>query len=79
MAATFPAVSEASEVVSRCWAWPAEAMSWPFLSTRKTTFAPASRVRRSQIPEIFRNSSSYRTRPGFMPLSAATNYRIHPR
>ncbi len=73
MAATFPAVSEAREVVSRFWDWPVAAMSWPFLSTRKTTFAPASRVRRSQIPEIFRNSSSYSTRPGFMSLPASSD------
>jgi hypothetical protein len=36
-------------------------------------------VRRSQTPEIFRNSSSYITRPGFMPLSAASKDRIHRR
>src|SRR5512138_195056 len=47
MAATLPAVSEASEVVSMFCACPADAMSCPFLSTRKTTLAFASRVSRS--------------------------------
>src|SRR5512140_2233386 len=66
IAATLPAVSEASEVVSRFCAWPLDAISCPFLSTRKTTLAFASRVSRSQIPAISRNSSSYITKPEFM-------------
>src|SRR5207237_423779 len=56
-----PAVSEASEVVSRFSVAPTEAMSWPFLSTRKTIFALASRANRSQTVLICWNSSSYIT------------------
>ena len=41
--------------------WPAAAMSCPFLSTRKTTLALASLVRRSQTALIRLNSSSYIT------------------
>src|SRR6266446_2397683 len=61
VAAMLPAVSEASEVVSRFSVAPTEAMSWPFLSTRKTILALASRERRSQTPLICWNSSSYIT------------------
>src|SRR5438105_5633424 len=61
VAAMLPAVSEASEVVSRFSVAPTEAMSWPFLSTRKTIFALASRARRSQTALICWNSSSYIT------------------
>ena len=49
VAAMLPAVSEASEVVSRLSTSPPAAMSWPFLSTTKTTRALAfltSRVTR---------------------------------
>jgi hypothetical protein len=42
VAAMLPAVSEASEVVSRLSTSPLAAMSWPFLSTMKTTLAFAS-------------------------------------
>ena len=58
MAAMLPAVSEASEVVSMPPALPEEAMSWPFLSTRKTTLALASRQSRSTSATICWNSSS---------------------
>src|SRR5438552_1038029 len=61
VAAILPAVSEASEVVSRFSVAPIEAMSWPFLSTRKTIFAFASRESRSQTVLICWNSSSYIT------------------
>ena len=61
VAAMLPAVSEASEVVSRSAVAPTEAMSWPFLSTRKTIFALASRESRSQTALICWNSSSYMT------------------
>src|SRR5439155_20522410 len=61
VAAMLPAVSEASEVVSRFSVAPTEAMSWPFLSTRKTIFALASRASRSQTALICWNSSSYIT------------------
>ena len=76
VAAMLPAVSEASEVVSRFCAWPLAAMSCPFLSTRKTTLAFASRVSRSQIPAMSRNSSSYITRPEFMFLRSPRRYRV---
>src|SRR5881227_1533995 len=56
-----PAVSEASEVVSRFSVAPTLAMSWPFLSTRKTIFALASRDSFSQTALICWNSSSYIT------------------
>src|SRR4051812_13911535 len=55
------AVSDASEVVSRCSVGPTEAMSWPLLSTRKTTLPLASRASRSQTVLICWNSSSYIT------------------
>ena len=55
------AVSDASEVVSMLFVCPAAAMSWPFLSTRKTTFAFASLVKRSHTALIRWNSSSYIT------------------
>ena len=42
VAATLPAVSEASEVVSSVVRSPTAAICWPFLSTRNTTFAFAS-------------------------------------
>src|SRR5262249_35884086 len=42
VAATLPAVSEASEVVSRGLMSPTAAICWPFLSTRKTSLAVAS-------------------------------------
>ena len=42
VAATLPAVSEASDVVSSVCRSPTAAICWPFLSTRKTTFAFAS-------------------------------------
>src|SRR5882672_4889727 len=64
VAAMFPAVSEASEVVSRFSVAPIEAMSWPFLSTRKTILALASRASRSQTVLICWNSSSYITIDG---------------
>src|SRR5712691_5858189 len=78
VAAMFPAVSEASEVVSRFSVAPTEAISWPFLSTRKTIFAFASRERRSQTALICWNSSSYITICGCIArplplLSAAGN------
>ena len=47
VAATLPAVSEASDVVSMFCVCPAAAMSWPFLSTMKTTLAFASLTSRS--------------------------------
>src|SRR5712671_6582418 len=61
VAAMLPAVSEASEVVSRSCVAPTEAISCPFLSTRKTIFAFASRASRSQTTLICWNSSSYMT------------------
>ena len=47
VAAMLPAVSDASDVVSRLSTSPLAAMSCPFLSTMKTTLAFASRTRRS--------------------------------
>jgi hypothetical protein len=38
VAAMLPAVSDASDVVSRLSTSPLAAMSWPFLSTMKTTW-----------------------------------------
>ena len=61
VAAMLPAVSEASEVVSRLSTSPLAAMSWPFLSTMKTTLAFASLTRRSTTFWIWLNSSSYIT------------------
>ena len=61
IAATLPAVSDASDVVSMLFVCPAAAMSWPFLSTRNTTFAFASLVKRSHTALIRWNSSSYIT------------------
>ena len=55
---------------------PLAAMSWPFLSTTKTTLALASRVRRSQIAAICRNSSSYITRPGVHALALPRRRRV---
>ena len=42
VAATLPAVSDASDVVSRFSMFPWAAICCPFLSTRKTSFALAS-------------------------------------
>ena len=64
MAATLPAVSEASEVVSRFSISPWAAICWPFLSTRKTTLALASTRSFEMIPLIWLNSSSYITMSG---------------
>src|SRR5258708_16516901 len=63
-AAMLPAVREASEVVSRFSVAPTDAISWPFLSTRKTIFAFASLESRSQTVLICWNSSSYITIDG---------------
>src|SRR5207248_4014015 len=86
VAAMFPAVSEASEVVSRSCVAPMDAISWPFLSTRKTIFAFASRARRSQTALICWNSSSYITICGCIrgrprPVGSGAfdaNRAIHP-
>src|SRR5579863_247574 len=56
-----PAVSDARLVVSTLSISPAAAMSWPFLSTMKTTLAFASRTKRSTTTWIWLNSSSYIT------------------
>jgi hypothetical protein len=61
VAAMLPAVSEAREVVSRLSTSPLAAMSWPFLSTMKTTFAFALLTRWSTTVWIWLNSSSYIT------------------
>jgi len=49
VAATFPAVSEASDVASTFSRSPLAAICWPFLSTRKTIFALESVHRRVRI------------------------------
>src|SRR5450830_1584142 len=64
VAATFPAVREASEVVSTLSRSPMAAICWPFLSTRKTIFALASIRSREMISLISWNSWSYMTRSG---------------
>jgi hypothetical protein len=48
---------------------PLAAMSWPFLSTMKTTRAFASFTKRSTTVWIWLNSSSYITICGFMRAS----------
>ena len=62
VAATLPAVSEASDVVSSDSRSPMAAICCPFLSTRKTTFALASAFRRPMTSLIWWNSSSKRTK-----------------
>ena len=64
VAATLPAVSDASEVVSRFSMSPWAAICWPFLSTRNTTLALASTRSFEMIPLIWLNSSSYITMSG---------------
>src|SRR5436190_17775644 len=75
VAAMLPAVSDASEVVSRFSVAPTLAISWPFLSTRKTILALASRARRSQTALICWNSSSYITICGCIRESSSVRYR----
>src|SRR5438445_834664 len=64
VAATLPAVSEASDVASTSRMSPWEAICWPFLSTRKTILALESTCRRWRVSLICRYSSSYITRSG---------------
>ena len=64
VAATFPAVREASEVVSRFSISPWAAICWPFLSTRNTTLALASIRSFEMTVLIWLNSSSYITMSG---------------
>src|SRR5947199_4973374 len=64
VAATLPAVSDASEVASTPCMSPEEAICWPFLSTRKTIFALESTCRRWSVSLICWYSSSYITRSG---------------
>ena len=70
MAATLPAVSDAKLVVSMLFVWPADEISWPFLSITKTTLALASFVSLSQTALIWEYSP--RTSPAgqtFAPRS----------
>src|SRR5438093_3088619 len=64
VAATLPAVSEASDVASTSRMSPWEAICWPFLSTRNTILALESTCRRWRVSLICRYSSSYITRSG---------------
>ena len=87
VAATLPAVSDDSDVTSRCSVSPAWAIGCPFLSMRRTAFAFASRWSRSQIAWICCSSSSYITSWGWpshlrRDLSSChgrpTGYQIQP-
>src|ERR1051326_4933409 len=64
VAATLPAVSEASDVASTPRISPCAAICWPFLSTRKTIFELESTCRRWRQSLICWYSSSYITRSG---------------
>src|SRR3954451_20311124 len=64
VAATLPAVSEASEVASTPRMSPCTAICWPFLSTRKTIFELESTCSRWSVSLICWYSSSYITRSG---------------
>src|SRR6184192_1408902 len=64
VAATLPAVSDASDVASTPRMSPATAICWPFLSTRKTIFELESTCRRWRVSLICWYSSSYITKSG---------------
>src|SRR5882757_2215043 len=64
VAATLPAVSEASEVASTPRMSPWTAICWPFLSTRKTILELESTCSRWSVSLICWYSSSYITRSG---------------
>src|SRR5712691_6366234 len=64
VAATLPAVSDASDVASTPRMSPCVAICWPFLSTRKTILALESTCRRWRVSLICWYSSSYITRSG---------------
>src|SRR5438034_9734980 len=64
VAATFPAVSEASDVASTPRISPWTAICWPFLSTRKTILELEWTCRRWSVSLICWYSSSYITRSG---------------
>src|SRR5712664_217409 len=64
VAATLPAVRDASEVASTPRMSPWTAICWPFLSTRKTILALESTCRRWRVSLICWYSSSYITRSG---------------
>ena len=62
VAATLPAVRDASEVASTLSRSPFAAICWPFLSTRNTIFAFASIHNRARTALMRSNSSSYKTK-----------------
>ena len=78
VAATLPAVSDASEVVSRFSMSPWAAICCPFLSTRKTTLALASTRSFEMFCLIWLNSSSYITISGAGIRDPPLEALLHP-